>query len=254
MIRNIALGFVIGVSWGRLAYAQSGNPIPNNVRATNAIDAFTNHVGSPGYLLYGIPMSSGDVEGDYYLHDEWKSASIKLFQNDQVYVDVKCKINLLSEQVEIPYPQGIRGIDINRVESISYNVEYGNIKFINSSSFLSNEIPQIGLLEVLVSGNVPLLKRTTLIIKKPDYNIQLNVGNKNTRLIQEDIVYTVLENELINIKRLNKKKLTSLFRDKEYDVSSFIKKERKNLHRMDDIKSIFQYGNDLLKEKDISEL
>lgn len=230
-----------------ISHSQSSNPMPNNVRATNVIDAFANHVGSTGYLLYGIPLDPGNVEGDYYLQSDWGNASIKLFQSEQVFRDVKCKINLLSKQLEIASKLGVRGIEIDKIEYLIFNADINQTKFISVSNFNIDGVPQSGLAELLVDGRVPLVKLTNLIVKRPDYNIQLNVGSKNTRLIQEGILYAVSNNELMKINSIKKKRLPALFKPKVEDMENFIKTMNKGLDKEGELKSIFEFGNQILK-------
>jgi hypothetical protein len=229
--------------------AQSG---PDNVSATNAIDAFINYTVSPGYLLYGIPESSGVIVGNAYLKDDWKKATLKLTGNDREYIIQQCKVNLYSNQIEINYNNSVKAIDGSKVENFTlYDGERISQRlYRNASQYKIKGIAQIGFLEILVDGTIPLLKKTGVIIKKPDYNIQLNVGSKNTKIIKEEILYVVKDKELISIKSIKKKKFPLIFGNSASMMSKFIEDNSLRFSDEEDLTLIFKhYNQEVLKKE-----
>ena len=238
--------FVTGlILAGKVATAQSPNAVPDNVRATNAIDAFTTNTISPGYMLYGINGPSGEIVGDVYLNSDWQNASVKLANREQVFSNIHCKVNLLTNQVEVLNGKQIRAIDNQNIQTITFS---NGSRLMNASHYAEGEAALSGFLEILVDGSTPLLKRTSLIVKKPNYNAQLNVGSKDTQLIKVDDLYTIQENKLVILKSVKKKQLPSLF-IKPGEVSEYISKLETGKLNEENLKSIFSFGNSLTTAK-----
>jgi hypothetical protein len=225
--------------------------VQDNVTATNAIDAFVNYTVSPGYLLYGIPVSSGEIVGNAYLNDTWKKAILKLAGQDKEFNIQECKINLYSNQIEINFKNSIKAIDGSKVEKfILGDLDTSAQGFYkNANTYKVDGAPQVGFLEVLVDGSTPLVKKTVVIIKRPDYNIQLNVGNKNTRIIKEEVLYFAKGDELINIKTIKNKKFPLIFGNAASVMSKFIEDNSLRLSTEEDLTLIFKHYNQEVVKK-----
>src|SRR5688572_18378040 len=181
--------------------AQSEPVATDHVNATNAIDALTTLSVSPGYLLYGISEGSGVIVGNAYLNEDWKKSTLKFVGNEKLFNIQQCKVNLYSNQIEVNYSNAIKAIDGAKVESFVLDKDgTGEGYYQNASGYKIDGIAQIGFLEVLVKGKTPLLKKVKVTIKKPDYNIQLNVGSKDTRIVKEDIYYFAKGQALTSVK------------------------------------------------------
>jgi hypothetical protein len=225
------------------AKGQSGNPVPDNVRATNALDAFTTNTVSPGYLLYGIPETPGGITGNVYLSEEWKSASIRVKSNSREFTNVKSRLNLYTNQIEVALKDVVRVIDGAKVES--FNWGDSEMVFVNAGSYKFKNETLTGFMQILSEGSIPLLKQTHVIIKRPDYNVQLNVGSKSTRIVKEEMFYYAQGSDLFNAKSLTKKKLLSLFSDSASEIESYMREQSLLPARENDLIKIFQYYNKL---------
>jgi hypothetical protein len=249
MKRNVICIVTITICIGSHGYSQSNNSVPDNVRAANAVDAIIDFTVSPGFLLYGIPEVSGEVVGSAYLNNEWKKCTLKHVGKNKEFIIPECKVNLYSNQIEVNYNNAMRAIDGFKVESFVLTNE-GEQVYKNASAFKINGVPQVGFLEVLVDGNNPLYKKTEVRIKKPDYNIALNVGSKNTKIIKEESLYMAQGYELVNVKSIKNKKFSLIFGDTASSVEKFIGENSLRLSQEADLILIFQYANDALKKKE----
>lgn len=227
-----------------IGYAQT-NPVPDNVRATNAIDAFTTNTVSPGYMLYGIPQTDGGITGHVYLNDTWEVTSLKLFGSDRVFSNYPGKLNLYTNQIEVKVNDVVRTVESKKVENFYWDRNSKRIRFVNASQYQLDQAQQEGFLEVLAEGKIPLLKKTRVIIKKPDYNVQLNVGSKSTRIIKEETIYYAKGNLLVNIKTVKGKKISALFENHAPEVNRFIKDEAIRTSGEEGLVRIFKYANSL---------
>lgn len=252
MKKNVIYLVVTSVlMFGRIN-AQSDAAVPGNVSATNAIDAFINYTVSPGYLLYGIPESSGAIVGNAYLKDDWKKATLKLMGNDREYSIPQCKVNLYSNQIEINFNNIIKAIDGSKVDNFTLHDEsiISQRLYRNASQYKIKGITQTGFLEILVEGTIPLVKKTGIIIKRPDYNIQLNVGSKNTKIIKEETLYVVKNEELINVKSIKNKKFPLIFGDSSSIMGKFIDDNSLRYSAEEDLILIFKHYNQEIVKKE----
>jgi hypothetical protein len=234
------------------AKAQSNNVVPDNVRASNVIDGITSNVVSPGYLLYGIPEAPGGIIGDVYLNSDWKKISLKIFGQEREFNNYKCRVNLHTNQIEIEIDELVKVINADRVESFSWNEENdgGKRLYCNANKYKINNMPHSGFLEILSDGKIMLLKETRIIIKKPDFNVQLNVGSKSTRIIKEETIYFTKETELVNVRSVKNKKFYSLFEGLTSEVEEFAKEKQLRISAEEDLVSIFKYYNGEVKKKE----
>jgi hypothetical protein len=250
MKRN-AICLLIGMCFLTRVAAQSEPAVPDHVNATNAIDALTTLSVSPGYLLYGIPEGSGEIVGNAYLNEEWKKSTVKFAGNAKQFNIPQCKVNLYSNQIEINSGNVIKAIDGAKVESFVLDPDGSGDRFYqNASAYKVDGTAQIGFLEVLVKGKTPLLKKVKVIIKRPDYNVQLNVGNKNTRILKEDIYYFAKGPDLTGIKSMRVKKFASLFGDYASAVEKFVDDNALKLSVEEDLILIFKYVNEEIEKKE----
>ncbi len=61
---------------------------------------------------------------------------------------------------------------------------------INAKDFKnSDNVPLTGFFEVLAEGTLPLLLKTKIVVKKPDYNEALNVGPRDTKILGNEKLY-----------------------------------------------------------------
>jgi hypothetical protein len=250
MKRN-AICLVISTCFFSHVQAQSEPAAPDHVNATNAIDALTTLSVSPGYLLYGIPEGSGGVVGNAYLNEVWKKSTLKFVGNEKQFVVQQCKVNLYSNQIEVNYSNSIKAIDGAKVERFALDKDgTGERYYQNASAYKIDGIAQIGFLEVLVKGKTPLLKKVKVIIRKPDYNVQLNVGSKDTRIIKEDVFYFTKGEELINVKSIKGKKFASVFGDYASAMEKFIDGNSLKVSVEEDLILIFKYFNEEVEKKE----
>lgn len=249
MIKGLAF-FIVGLISLAVSQAQSANGVPDNIRATNAIDDFINNTASPGYLLYGISGGSGEVIGSVYLEDAWRMTTLKIRGYDQELSNYPGKLNIYSNQIEINHQNVVKVIDGSRVERFTWIDESTGKQavFHNASEFKIKNATPTGFVEELVPGKLPLLKKTQVIVKKPDYSIQLNVGSKNTRIIHEKTLYFSAGNELVPVKSIKNKNFTKIFGEQSSLMNSFIREKSLRISDENDLITIFKHYNDVLQK------
>ncbi|MBX7125710.1 MAG: hypothetical protein K1X47_08465 [Cyclobacteriaceae bacterium] len=137
-------------------------------------------------LLNGMSFvrPESQVEGDPYLERHWNQSIITVYESKEPAAGYYTRYNLYTNTLEILMERGPVGLDVTRVNFLETKDSLSGVKkqFTNAREYTIDGIPMIGLVEVLVDGQVSLLRRTGLVITPPNYNAALNAGSRNTRI------------------------------------------------------------------------
>jgi hypothetical protein len=183
------------------------------------------------------------VVGSPYLNDDWRSTNIILNGNENIN-NYLVKYNIHSDMLEIKVNDEVRGLEGNKVKSFSFVLADQSYRtFLRASNFESVE-ELSGFVEVLEEGKIALLKKLSVTIIRPDYSVQLNVGSRDTRIVQKETFYYSDEKSIWEVPT-SKKKLLKLFEDQKDRVSEFIETNNINLKNEDELRSVFSFYNNL---------
>ncbi len=226
-------------------YAFGQWAIPANMRATNTMERIseTNVSGAGGSTLYGLPGSPGEVIGDYYLNKRWNHASILLYQSETMIEGYPVKYDIKNDLIEIKTTTGIKVLDVRKIKNLVWtdSLAVAPQYFVNAKEFKKEKESYAGLLEVMVDGPLPLLKRTELDVREPNYVPALDVGSKDTKIFQKSVILYSKDGELIVIK--NKKDVLEASGDLSKEVEDFIKKNKLNLSKDAGMRRAFEFIN-----------
>lgn len=227
-----------------ISYAQNG-AIPPVIRAQNTLDDISRSGVGANTLLYGLPMRPGTLIGDFYLDNKWNRSTLLLYAGDKLLEGYLTRFDLKEQHLEIKLDKSIKILDIRKIRSIVWRDSLTNkiSYYVNAGDFVSHETKLLGLLEVLVDGKLPLMKHTSVAIKRADYNVALDVGSKDDRVLKKEILYFSRESSLYEIK--NKKSLGSAFLDRQEQVDVFIRNNKLSFSNERDLITLFEYYNSL---------
>jgi hypothetical protein len=218
--------------------------VPTQVRATNTIDALSDRGGlSRNDLLYGIPPTPGRIIGDTYLDDKWNRASILLFDSEKMIEGFPVKYDIKMDLIEVVAKNGIKIIDGKKVKSMVWLDSITNVPsyFINARAYTLEGAALNGFLQVVADGQLPLLKRTLITEKQPDYVPGLDVGSRDKKILKKESYYYSNKDQLTKIG--SKKNLLTAFGDAAQDVESYIKINKLNLNKEEGLVKTFEYYN-----------
>lgn len=219
--------------------------IPPNMRAQNTLTRLSEPIRgmSNTDLLYGIPMEPGIVIGDNYLDKKWNTANILLYQSETMIEGYPVKYDVKNDLLEIQSRSGIKVLEGKKiknlvwVDSITSQPHY----FVNGAEYRYGNSKLLGLIEVIVDGAIPLLKRSELNVKKPNYNAALDVGSKDTKIYFKDVFLFARDKELFVIK--NKEDVLNAAGDRSTEVEAFIKENKLNTNKQPGLKQAFEFLN-----------
>lgn len=181
-----------------------------------------------------------ELEGTYYLFENWKNRAIVYDLNNKAYNLPNCNFNIESNSVEAQ-------LDEVKDEIFAFNsrdiqkVEFGDQLFVKKNSNKgSNQ-----LLEVIHQGEkMALYKEYETSILKASVNPMTLKKIGKDKIVKNSIYYIEKTNKLEEIK-IKKSTVLNLMGDKKNEIKSYIKENKLSLSEDIDLSKIFQYYNTL---------
>jgi len=226
--------------------------LQKTIRATNIQHTLTTRPDfQGGNMIYGIPDAPKQMLGNYYLDTKWNKSTLMLYKNDEILMDQWVRYNIASNQFEILSPEdnsvktlpGLRVQNLVWVDSLHRVPRY----FINGMDLKEKGSPISGFYEVLVDGELSLIRRTIATVKRSNYNTALMIGNKDDEIKKRDTYYYIQGNEVIEVPRSQKKLIKLFVEDKQVEVEQFINENDPNLKEVSGLYTVFSYYNSLFE-------
>jgi hypothetical protein len=220
--------------------------VPSQMRSQIAMDQLrggaTNQVNN---VVYGLPAPPGRVVGDEYLDTKWNVGNV-MMQSGDILERYKVRYDLKGQLLEIESMQGVKLLDYKLIKSIVWldSETQATRVFVNAAAYKDEGVPLIGILEVLVDGQAPLMRRHYLYVKQPDYVPALDVGSRDTQIFKKNEILYASGGDLFEIK--GRKSLTALFGDHSAKVDDYIKANDLGVKRDSDLVRVFEYYNSLV--------
>ncbi|MFM8912517.1 MAG: hypothetical protein ACKOE6_06275 [Flammeovirgaceae bacterium] len=188
-----------------------------------------------------LPSAPPGLQGDVYLTSHFQESSFTLYKGEQKLNGFFSKLDLQRNEFNVITPQGVRVLNGDLVQSVVSLDSLTKIPryYFNGKSFKSpSGVPYSGFFELLVEGNIPLLKRTDVELLKANFNPALNVGSKDHKYIKNTSFF-YLKNGVAQ--PISKKNFFAIFGDRQKEMEVYGKSKR--LKAENDLISIFEYFN-----------
>ncbi|WP_339880690.1 carboxypeptidase-like regulatory domain-containing protein [uncultured Algoriphagus sp.] len=242
--KDLDLGSIYLVKKGA---SGTGAALQQTIRATNITRLFNerpNMIG--GNMIYGIPPEATKVEGNNYLDSKWNTASLLLYRDQKLLEGYRVRFNITSNLFEVIAPEssqvttmpGLRVQNLVWVDSMYMVPRY----FVNGMDFLDEGSPISGFFEILVDGELPLMRRTMAIFKESNYNTALMMGNRNHQIIKRNIYYYLVGKDVIEVPS-NRKKLFAIFGDKEEEMKEYVNSNELSIKDPSTLFKLFTHYN-----------
>ncbi len=227
---------------------QSQAVVPPNIRATNTLEKLFDYNGiDEGDILYGIPLPEGKVVGDTYMDTHWRMANVMLYDKEKLIEGFPMRYDIHLDELEFRGKNGIKVLAGSKVKSFVWadSITRTPAYFINGKSFRNeDDVPFTGFFEVLEEGSVPLLKKTYISVRKADYNVAMNVGSRDDKILKKSKFYVLKQTRIIELPK-SRKKFLALFNDKSSQLEAFIKENNLLTYIEQDLEMILDYFNSL---------
>ncbi|MDX5339387.1 MAG: carboxypeptidase-like regulatory domain-containing protein [Cyclobacteriaceae bacterium] len=242
--QNLDLGVIPMIRFGSEG---TGAALQKTIRSANVSRLLVerpNFVG--GNMFYGIPPEPKEVVGNFYLDTKWNLASILLYRDQQVLEGFRVRYNINSNQFELMEPEsnlvstmpGLRVQNIVWLDSAYKVPRY----FVNGMDFRDEGVPISGFFEVLVEGELPLMRRTLAVFKESNYNTALMVGNRDDQILKRNVYYYLKGKDLYPVPK-KRKDLFQIFGDKAAEMEKFASDNSIDLKEKSSIFTLFTYYN-----------
>jgi hypothetical protein len=229
-------------------FTQGQNQHLNQIQAQSLIDRMNMSGGvANGDLMWGIPMPPGKLVGDFYLDSEWKKGTLILYENESIIKNYKIRYDLHLNEFEIKTLGGVRVLPGAKVKSFAIEEDEDDgtnaAYYFNAKEFIQTEPPNFdGFYKVRVAGQMMLLSRTDVFIKKGNYKQEFSIGNPDDKIVKRQIFCYSKDGKVFMVPQ-NRKKLVEIFGQHKNAMNDFIESKNmsvKNEHTLDII--FFEYN------------
>ena len=205
---------------------------------SSAFDFYRSHKIASGE--YRNTLSEKDIDGSPYLNDEFIKGSIYTISKTQ-YSDLPLRYNIYNDEIEFE-------TDDNKVAALDApeiveKVTFGDFLMEYIPFEYSNKVKK-GFFEVLLKGKASLYSRPEVEFrdaKKPEPYKEAEPA----KFIRKDDRYYLRFGMEAAIPCVNKKDVIGKFPDHSSDIEAFIKKNKINVKKEDDLKKMVEYYNSL---------
>lgn len=223
-----------------------------NDNTRDRINTLTTGSMNPGYSsFWGPPVKAGTVVGEVYLDTVWARGYVKLIQPipavggtpQDSLGGLAMRYNVYSNEVEVLLDtyKDVKAIPGNRIKYFSVQRNGQPIRLVNVENYPSDKTPK-GFYEVLADGKLMLLQNYRVRVQKPTYNAAVGVGEKDHRFSVETDWY-VAHNGQAEKWSPSKKAVLQLMKDREKEVSNYLKNHQPDFKNQDDLVQLFAFYN-----------
>jgi len=225
----------------------TGAAIQKTIRANSAAKLLAerpNFIG--GNMVYGIPPEPKKLVGDSYIDKKWNSATLLLYRDEQLLEGFRARYNVITNTFELMEPENnlVSIMPGRRIQNIVWVDSTYKVPryFVNGMDFKEEGAPISGFFEVLVDGELPLMRRTKVILKESNYNQALMVGERNDQLVKRNFYYYLKDKEVVEVPR-KRKEFYKIFGEDAEMMEKFVNKNNLSHREVDDLFEIFTYYN-----------
>lgn len=224
-----------------------GDETPDNVRAFNTMRqwGYSGNI-ETGDLLRGLNPPPPEVIGDVYLDTEWKTGNILLFQDNMTIEGYPIRYDLYNDILEIETDDGIKVLEAYRIKSFAWRDQTGKpVYYLGARNYRSETEELNGFFEIMADGEVPLLRKTNIRVREPNYYEGIDIGSRDYEIQKSDTYYYAIGRVVYELKR-SKKGVLEAFANKESEMKSFFKEENIVFKNDQDLALAFEHYNSLI--------
>jgi hypothetical protein len=245
-MRKIVLNLVLLLSIGFSASAQNQNITLREVQEQNFARRIQQAGGIGSNQMAHLPMPPGERVNEVYMVNSWQKSIVSLYGSEEQIVGMPAKYELKTNTIEFKVKGDVKVMDVRRIKSLVLldSMEKGHL-YVNGKDYTCQTEMRM-LLEVLSSGKFSLYREPTYTIAKPNYNVAMNVGEKDERVFRaENFYYAAGEDKKLTLLPPKKKAVVAIFGDKSEAVKKFMDDNNIRLSRVEDLAKVFDFYNNL---------
>jgi len=166
--------------------------------------------------------SGPKLTGQRVLNEDFIKSNIILKNDTVVYKDVPVRVNVYENALEVKYKGEIKYLPVHKIEKVEFQNQ--GFSYLTNNT-INTDAPE-GFYKILYKKQSVLLCHYGYKIKEANYNVQMDVGEKDDKIIVTKDYYVVLNNQLIKLEN-NRRKLIKQLGNSEA-IEDFIKKQKIN--------------------------
>jgi len=205
--------------------------------------------------MYGEGIDARIVEKPYipesnrkevYIWENWEEGVIEL--NDNLKIDdYPFKYEILTETIEIRVADTVKLLGSGEIERFTIKQNSEERLFVNASEYILGGTPMYGVLEVLYRGEkIGLLQKHEPKLIRANYVPQFNAGNREDSFEKKERFFLVKAKRLIKCEK-RKKQFIAQFDPYQEEIGRYIKRNKLNPKRVDDLVKLIAYYDELLR-------
>lgn len=205
----------------------------------------TNQLRQRGSLRQ-LPKQKEAQRGNPYLYANYQSGGFKLIGKNTTYTAKQMRYNALYNYLEVMQDGVVQVIDVDKLSTMYVNVAGKKMYYINVTQYKQPGKHLTGLFQLVLNGEVKLLKQTNAYLKKATYNVALNVGQNYDEIKQKETYYFSKGSQ---VHKLNSKRsILKFFKNTSFQAKTYVKKHRLNIRTVNGKKQLLiAYHKHLLK-------
>ncbi|MEO1099260.1 MAG: hypothetical protein AAFX57_16130 [Bacteroidota bacterium] len=191
-----------------------------------------------------LPVS--EVSGTMYLDEEWYLGNIYL-KNQSALNDVRLRYDIEKNQFELNQESQVRVLKGVLVSHFEYKDAQGQWKHYDSHvSFPGLGQINEGFFERIVDGNPGLFLKSEIEVIKPNYLAALDVGERSTKYVKNEIFYLLLNGTTRALPK-KRKEFYALFGDYTERIKEFAKANNINVKQREGLVQVIRFAQSMLK-------
>ena len=217
------------------------------LRAKSTMTQFSD--GTANYNSGGLyamaPSTPVMLVGDPYWDAHFGVSSVELKGRKELVEGKYVRYDIYKNEFEFLLSDGVKVMGGNKVVSVVWQDSlFSTARFlVSASQFKINGVPLTGFIELLVDNKISLFKRIAVRLKKPSYNMALDVGDKDSKILREELYYYAIDNALFRLK--SKKDLKEISSEHQSKVYAYIKEKKIKFSSERDLILLIEYMNAL---------
>jgi hypothetical protein len=212
----------------------------------------------PGSVFCQIPINSGgslnpfgkkanigttirevkyesSLKGTSYLYKDWVLSDIVFSEDGSVMKDQLTKLDIKDNLLEIK--------DNDQVKVFNANQVYSVVLKLNTDTFITKNTINVeepdGFFKILYNTYSSLLCHYSTEIKKANYNVTLDVGDRDDEIVLHKTYYAFIEGNLIKIENTRRKLLKQFLSDEK--IKTFISENKIDPKKEEDIIELLRF-------------
>lgn len=207
---------------------------------SSIVDKSTN----PGEVLMEFDNRSPQIEGSFYLFEDWKIGELTLKSGASIN-DRWMNYDVEYDLLEVKLENEVKVVPLLMLKEFSTSDPAREQSYYRpcDNYYYEPKVPLTGLCEVIESDYYGLIMKFITDIKESTYIPALDMGNKKDEFIVREKLYLTLGEKAIELPQ-KKQSFINLYSDHSLDLTYFVKEHKLNHKNVNDLLIILNFLNE----------